>query len=200
MLNSDKLYQIIDAYDVISKQELSNRVKRTVKRHIRQTEYFDLIKDGSYVKVISVITGKSVATISAYLSTYDKSGIYKNKFPLIHLAKIADAFSSGLEYILGLTENDTSTNTAKEYVDLYERYKNTDKLVVASNIRILKSNGVNGICTNLDVGKVLGISDNAVKNNLSTGKMAEKNRFTILQLYKLADAYDVDVERFFEEH
>lgn len=198
-MSEEKFFEITEAYNKITKQELNNRIKRAVRRHIRQTEYFDLIKDGSYVRALSAIVGRSVPTVHAYMSKYEEKGIYKNKFVMIHLAKIAIAFDVGLEYILGIVEVDRPTNTAQDYIDLYELYKSTDKLVVAENVRILKSNEVNGLKTNMDLAKLLGISDNAVKANISTGEKAKRNRFSLEHLYKLANAWGTEIDIFFEK-
>lgn len=195
MMDSKKFFELKASFDALTKQELNTRVKRTIRRHIRQTNWFDLVKEGSYVKLLSLVTDRSNSTISAYLSEYEGegAGIYKHKFPMIHLAQIAESFFVSLEYILGKTENDSiKTSTAKEYIELCETYKNTDKLVVAANVR--KYKGVNGIDTNLAIGNILGISDNAVKANISTGARAVSNKFTIEQLYKLADAFEVRID------
>lgn len=199
LMSYGKFFQITEAYNKLTKQELNNRIKRTVRRHIRQTEYFDLIKNGSYDRALSVIIDRSVPTVHAYMSKYEKEGIYKNKFIMIHLAKIAKTFDVGLEYILGIVEVDRPTNTAQAYIDLYELYMRTDKLVVAENVRILKSHEVNGLTTNMDLAKLLGISDNAVKANISTGQKAEKNKFSLEHLYKLANAWGTEIDIFFEK-
>lgn len=199
MMESTKFFEIKALHDALTKQELNKRVKRTIRRHIRNTEWFDLVKEGSYVKLICLLTNRSSSTISAYFSEYEEVGIYNHKFPLIHLAQIAESFSVSLEYILGQNENDVvQSSTAKEYIQLYETYKNVDKLVVAANVRKFK--GVNGIDYNTDIGKLLGISENTVKANISTGIRAVNNKFTIEQLYKLADAFEVKIDQLFQSN
>lgn len=197
MLSVERYKKILESWKNISKTDLIKRVKRGIRHNIRNTPYFDLAKRGSYVKVVSLVTETDESYIMSFFSSYDKQGIYKYKFPLWYLSKIADCFEVSLEFMVGITDDLKNTDTAMEYMEVCEVYKNDSKLVVAENVRLLK--GLNGICTNEDIGKLLGISPNTVKANISTSTSPRisKNMFTIEQIYKLAEGFGVDIERMF---
>lgn len=197
MMKSEKFFEIYNQYKSISKKSLTERVIRGIKRHIRQTEYFCLAQNGSYVKVIASVTGKGTSAVTSYLSSYEDKGVYQYKLPIEYLCKLSEVFNVSVEYFLGLTDVDKQTSTAQEYMELLNKYKCVKKSVVADNVRLFK--GVNGISTNDDIAKLLDISTNTVKANISHGKRVTKNIFTIEQLYKLADGFEIGIERLFQD-
>lgn len=197
MLSIEKYNSIQNGWKNISKQDMIERIKRGIHHTIRNTKYYDMVAGGSYVEVLCQITGLDKQAVMTYNSKYDKKGNYKHKFPLIYLAKIAIAFSIGLEYLVGASEEMEQTPSAQEYIDVCQLYKIVGKMTVSQNVKFFK--GGKGINTNEDIAMLLGLSPNTVKANLSSGPRVANNMFTIEQIYKLAEGFDVDIERMFKK-
>ena len=197
MLSVEKYEKIMSYWQEIQKSDLVNRVNRGIRHNIRKTKYYDMARTGSYTIVISKITGKGTDIIHSYLTSYNATGVYKYKFPLWYLAKIAEAFDIAIEYFIGITDSMQPTCTAEEYLEVYELYNNTDKMVVVTNLKVLR--GCRELKNNTDIGRYLGISVNTVKANFSSGKSVRKNYFTLDQLYKLAKGFDVKIDDLLKE-
>ena len=106
MLSVEKYEKIMSYWQEIQKSDLVNRVNRGIRHNIRKTKYYDMARTGSYTIVISKITGKGTDIIHSYLTSYNATGVYKYKFPLWYLAKIAVAFDIAIEYFIGITDSD----------------------------------------------------------------------------------------------
>lgn len=194
-MTSNKYFELIKLYNACSKKQINDKLKRAVKRHISETEYYKNW-DGSINSLLCSILNIQSEMARTYLTAYDEKGSYKYKLSLIYLSRLAKALNVSLEFLISDSIDDTGTDSAHDYMDVYDRYSKTDKTVIADNIKVLK--GVNGIKTNNDLAELLGISPNTVKANLSKGKAVEKNKFSIEQLFTIADAYEINVERLFE--